>query len=122
MQKLMLIFGFLLITQIATAQNDAPPLTTTEATRWFSKDSQDTITLDNPGGKEIVIQIAVDDDQLVPGITGIVVYNCDKDEPKKYVKPGSTITCTTHDENNPVRIESDRAGISASGTYVIKTR
>lgn len=122
MQKIIMGILMALFSSAVIAQNDAPPLVITEQNRWFSKDSQDTITIHNPGGKEVVIQITADDDQQVPGVTGIVVYNCDKDEPKKYVKAGSTITCITHDENNPVKIESDRAGISASGTYTIKTR
>jgi hypothetical protein len=124
MFKKTIIFGIFMLFFCGKllAENDAPPLVSSAPKKWYSKDSQDTITIDNVAGQELIVEITADDDQVVPGTTGIVVYNCDDDNPKQYVKAGSSITCRTHDANNPIKLESDRAGQSASGTYILRTR
>jgi hypothetical protein len=104
------------------ADNDAPPLTNPMPKVWQSENSQDTITIDNPSGQELVVEITLNDNQTVPGVTGANIYNCNNKDPTQHVDQGSTITCLTHDANNPIRIESDRAGQKSSGTFTIRTR
>lgn len=124
MHKKTIILGMLMILFCGKifSNTDAPALTNPSAKPWKSLDSQDTITFDNPSGQELYIEITVDDNQTVPGVTGVVVYNCDDNNPKQHFESGSIIICRTHDPNNPVKVESDRAGQSASGTVTIRTR
>ncbi len=123
MQKKTAVMGMLLVLFCGKIfSDDAPPLTNPAPKIWRSLNSQDTITFENAGGQEMQIEISVDDDQTVPGVTGIVVYNCDDDNPKQNLDAGSSITCLTHDPDNPVKVESDSASKPASGTVIMRTR
>lgn len=124
MPKKTFLIGILLILFCGKifAVDTAPPLTNSAPKRWFSKDSQDTIIFGNDAGEELYMDITIDDDETNPGVTGVIVYNCDDDNPKQHYDAGSMFTCRTHDPNNPVKIESDRAGQRASGTITIRTR
>src|SRR5579872_930040 len=99
-----------LFAQIVNEKASFPPV------NWVSKNSADTITIQNGTGAAIVIEITVNSTSS-SGVRGIVVKNCGA---TTHIDAGSTGICTTNDPANPVNFNSDSATDPASGTYQIK--
>ncbi len=78
---------------------------------WSSKNSSDSVSIQNGAGIRLNIPITVD-----RGGAGVNVKNCGT---TSHIDPGSATMCSTNDPTNPVTLTADSATIPATGTYQI---
>lgn len=84
---------------------------------WISKNSADTVTINNGNGNKLTITINVDKNPSITNPPGLNVNNCGN---TTHIDAGSSSICTTSDANNPVSFRSDSPTYKVTGTYIIK--
>lgn len=85
-------------------------------TTWTSKDSTDTVTINNGSGNILTVTIFVDKNNGES--SGVNISNCGE---TTHIDAGSSAICTNTDAGNPVNFTSDSASTRAKGTYTIKS-
>lgn len=83
---------------------------------WVSKNSTDSVTIQNGTGIRIMVEITVkggDKNQFA----GLNIKNCGI---TTHVDPGSSAICYSNDPNRPISFSSDNGTVPASGSYYIR--
>lgn len=84
----------------------------TEPQNWISKNTNDTVTINNGPSLPVQVTIVVDKPSA-----GINLKNCGT---TSHVDAGSTALCASQDASNPISFTSDSGDQPATGHYQIK--